>query len=798
MANPPSPKSQLTGLHSRSNTDPSSSTVVDAELSLEPKKFDFGPAAPAIARTNSAPDPFLQYPFARRQNPSALNALNELTADTIQSAAQLLLHLTPRHETNQVDVPAASLGALLSTLRNLNYLCANADACDGESQVTPDLRTFIVGEMLQRVGDILSGQAAQGGVDLVISDASDGRLAHGDIQGASLLVTHIVRQMLACASPADVVEMGLTVTETAFVFRLSHSPKPSMPRGPVAESPFCQAMIQSTKATLGDESTPNEHVVSLQIPMSPVQANQATSTESRLRGKTITLCAFATSIFFKNCMNLISQWGLQEASDGANPDIILIDDDLARLQLEISNLAPDFATLPQSSYPSTDFDSQGKPFIVHATSIARFASAQNLASRSPIPVIVIPKPVGPRRLLMTLLAASCAPSQPYSRRGSLETADALSRLHLSIPTGGDVVATPAHEYFTHNSPGTLVMQTPDGRPYGMYFEPLPSNDRKPLLTSRPSSDPLRRRQIARRTPSGSKVEDSPASPESKTPASESSQSVRRRTLPTQGSETIPVNGRERSATMTQRKLSQTSVGSPKNLTPKKTPAPKDAIVPPIKVLIVEDNPINQNILSMFLRKKQIKHDTAKTGLEAVERWRTGGFHLILMDIQLPVMDGIEATKEIRKLEKTNNIGIFPTTPTGDIQRSTSTETPSTPLRSSVIIVALTASSLQSDRVGALAAGCNDFLTKPVSLKWLDRKIVEWGCMQALIDFDGWRRSKGADGGGAFNAEAQRAAKSLASRMKIDRKKPVSPASLEAASELTSIREDAESPVVKAT
>lgn len=190
------------------------------------------------------------------------------------------------------------------------------------------------------------------------------------------------------------------------------------------------------------------------------------------------------------------------------------------------------------------------------------------------------------------------------------------------------------------------------------------------------------------------------------------------------------------------------------------------VVPQVNVLIVEDNVINMKILERFLRQKKIRCDWAKNGREAIEKWRQGGFHLVLMDIQMPELSGVEATKEIRRLEQVNRIGVFSNSATAEKENeyednnnnnetasstspSKSPAKPSKPIpecdlldnklfKFPVIIVALTASSTLEDRTEALAAGCNDYLVKPVNLKWLLQKTIEWGCMQALIDFDGWK------------------------------------------------------------
>ena len=102
-----------------------------------------------------------------------------------------------------------------------------------------------------------------------------------------------------------------------------------------------------------------------------------------------------------------------------------------------------------------------------------------------------------------------------------------------------------------------------------------------------------------------------------------------------------------------------------------------------KILIAEDNDSNF-ILMTYILKKFYQFDRAQNGQEAVDMVEKGNYDLILMDIKMPIMDGLEATKAIKEKH------------------------PDLP------IVALTANAFDSDRQLAMQAGCVDFLSKPVS------------------------------------------------------------------------------------
>jgi CheY-like chemotaxis protein len=123
---------------------------------------------------------------------------------------------------------------------------------------------------------------------------------------------------------------------------------------------------------------------------------------------------------------------------------------------------------------------------------------------------------------------------------------------------------------------------------------------------------------------------------------------------------------------------------------------------PIRILLVEDYPTNQQIALAHLKKAGHLVDLAENGLEAVDFFKKEGYDLILMDIQMPVMDGNEATRQIRVIEKT-------------IKTS----------RSRTPIIAMTAHFGEGYKDECLAAGMDDIITKPLRRKGLYDTVNHW-------------------------------------------------------------------------
>lgn len=109
---------------------------------------------------------------------------------------------------------------------------------------------------------------------------------------------------------------------------------------------------------------------------------------------------------------------------------------------------------------------------------------------------------------------------------------------------------------------------------------------------------------------------------------------------------------------------------------------------PLRILLVEDNEDNQLLIQAFLKKTPFTVHAARNGLEAFELFKSGTYDLILMDIEMPVMDGYQATRLIRKHEQ--KVGMKPTP-----------------------IIALTAHAFRADEERSLAAGCSAHLSKPI-------------------------------------------------------------------------------------
>ena len=127
---------------------------------------------------------------------------------------------------------------------------------------------------------------------------------------------------------------------------------------------------------------------------------------------------------------------------------------------------------------------------------------------------------------------------------------------------------------------------------------------------------------------------------------------------------------------------------------------------PLRVLLCDDNAINQKVAVRLLQQMGYQPDLAGNGREALQRLDAQAYDLIFMDVMMPEMDGLEATREIRLRQ--NNAALHPN------------------YKSPVVIVAMTASAMQGDREKCLNAGMDDYLAKPVRLEDVRAVIERWG------------------------------------------------------------------------
>ncbi|MBK5255771.1 MAG: PAS domain S-box protein [Vicinamibacteria bacterium] len=125
----------------------------------------------------------------------------------------------------------------------------------------------------------------------------------------------------------------------------------------------------------------------------------------------------------------------------------------------------------------------------------------------------------------------------------------------------------------------------------------------------------------------------------------------------------------------------------------------EALLPPLHILLVEDSPDNRAITVAYLQDTPYRIDIAENGAIACEKFGASRYDLVLMDRQMPVMDGLAATRAIRDWEQANH-------------------------RSPTPIIALTAAALKGDREMCMAAGCTAYLTKPIKQDVLLRAIKE--------------------------------------------------------------------------
>ncbi len=174
---------------------------------------------------------------------------------------------------------------------------------------------------------------------------------------------------------------------------------------------------------------------------------------------------------------------------------------------------------------------------------------------------------------------------------------------------------------------------------------------------------------------------------------------------------LNLTGQELSSTNSRTTAASTSLPTTNiNTTATSSPIPQSAptdtkvathtaATEPVKhqVLLVEDNHINQMVAGRFMKKIGIGYELAENGAQALEKLEQQSFSVVLMDLQMPVMDGLTATEKIRNDLKLKELPI----------------------------IAMTANAMQGDRERCLEAGMSDYISKPIDFAELQQKLEQW-------------------------------------------------------------------------
>lgn len=471
--------------------------------------------------------------------------------------------------------------------------------------------------------------------------------------------------------------------------------------------------------------TPAEEAVrqpysGLHLPREPTLGELADFADT-LRGRKINLHASLSSLFARHLTSYLTAWGLDvshtpieeeppvpaASDDNPAPKFVVIDDDVDVLRRELLKIRNDVPAQPiltrqKSTMKRPDLLRSAKSsffirqacstVVIHFTSLHKYHQVRDVIASIGLQrlpeVIVVPKPVGPRRFLTALYTAvkqpivdpvfspiATSPKSPQMSSGNRTPTggpqesffDAVTYLQASDPTnprtvatrsplsevpiasaplprtedmrltpsGEDLVTTPASEYFsraaTSKSPTSgasgVVIQSPDGRPYGMFFEPRSASGGKPSLSERSSlrktmsrNQSMESEKSAKSSvsssPSGSMDSNhrmlAPATEDSSSPVStprplegdKPSRAAPRPKLPTPpDSAPIMAAGRNRSSTVTRRQIPPVAEAAVPPEAERKTPdvikakavvrpakavaKASDVVIPPINVLIVE-------------------------------------------------------------------------------------------------------------------------------------------------------------------------------------------------------------------